>query len=157
MSIVSEFLRRRVFRLIIAALGVAALACTDRSSVADVPDWRQELIVARAAVWRAYFEGDSAKLVELLPDTMVGMGKHRAEIIWDAQAFVADSGKLVGISFSDDEFYMRGDVAVVFSRYRVDLTRRGTSAPMSGRAIELFEKRNGRWLNPSWHLDFDQP
>ena len=125
--------------------------------MAEAEDPRPALIVARDAVWRAYFEGDSAKLVELLPDTMVAMGKHRADIIRDAQGFVADSGKFLGIRFSDDEFYVRGDVALVFSRYEVNLTRRGKPAPMSGRAIELFEKRNGRWINPSWHLDDDQP
>ena len=125
--------------------------------MAEAEDPRPALIVARDAVWRAYFEGDSAKLVELLPDTMVAMGKHRADIIRDAQAFVADSGRFLGIRFSDDEFYVRGDVALVFSRYRVDLVRGGKPAPMTGRAIELFEKRNGRWINPSWHLDDSQP
>ncbi len=40
----------------------------------------QELIVAREAVWRAYFEGDSARLVELLPDYAVeGLPLH---LIW---------------------------------------------------------------------------
>ena len=143
--------------LLIGALCVAATSCGADPGVAEVEDPRPALILARDAVWRAYFGGDSAKLVELLPDTMVAMGKHRADIIRDAQAFVADSGRFLGIRFSDDEFYVRGDVALVFSRYEVNLTRRGKPAPMSGRAIELFEKRNGRWINPSWHLDDDQP
>lgn len=139
-----------------AAAVLVALCCTAPPPTPATTDPIPELRVAREAVWRAYFEGDSAKLVTLLPDSMVAMGKHRADIIRDAQGFVADSGRFIGISFSDDEFYVRGNVAVVFSRYQVNVTRRGQPAPMSGRAIEVFERRDGRWINPSWHLDDDQ-
>ncbi|MBL0940903.1 MAG: nuclear transport factor 2 family protein [Gemmatimonadaceae bacterium] len=114
------------------------------------------LIAARADVWRAYFEADSIKLVQLLPEQMVAMGKDRSAIIRDAQGFVASGGRFVGITFSDDEFYVRGDVALVFSKYAVALTQQGKPTTMRGRAIELFEKRDGRWINPSWHLDDDE-
>lgn len=135
-------------------LPVAAAESSDSTSIdARV---RSELIAAREAVWRAYFSGDSARLVELLPERMVAMEQHREGIIRDALAFVRDGGQFVGITFSEDEFFVRGDVALVFSRYTVDLTQRGKSAPMAGRAIELFEKREGRWINPSWHLDDDR-
>lgn len=117
---------------------------------------RDALITARAAVWRAYFEADSARLVQLLPERMVAMGKHRADIIRDAQGFVANGGRFVGITFSDDEFYVRGSIALVFSKYQVALTQQGKLTSMSGRAIELFEKRDGRWINPSWHLDDEE-
>jgi hypothetical protein len=111
-----------------------------------------ELIAAREAVWRAYFEGDSARLVELLPEKMFAM-HDRAQIIADSRGFAASGGRFVGITFTDDRFFVRGDVAQVQSRYRVALTNAGKPDTMSGFAIELFEKRDGRWINPSWHLD----
>jgi hypothetical protein len=112
----------------------------------------KELIAARESVWRAYFEGDSARLVELLPEQMFAM-HDRAQIIADSRGFAANGGKFVGISFTDDRFFVRGNVAQVQSRYRVALTNAGQPDSMSGFAIELFEKRDGRWINPSWHLD----
>ena len=115
-----------------------------------------ELIAAREGVWRAFFQADSTRLVALLPDTMFAMGKHRADIIADAKGFAANGGRFVGISFTDDNFFVRGDVALVQSRYRVELTEGGKPAVMSGVAIELFERRNGKWINPSWHLDDDK-
>lgn len=112
-----------------------------------------QLLADREAVWRAYFEGDSARLTELLPERMNGMdGKHRADIIRDARAFAAGGGQFIGITFEDRDYYERGDVAITWARYRVRL--RNTQGPfeMNGVAIELFERRDGRWINPSWHL-----
>jgi hypothetical protein len=85
---------------------------------------RAELIVAREAVWRAYFAGDSAALTRLLPERMVGMGEHRADIIVNAQAFARGGGRLEKIEFTCDEFFVSGNVAVVFSSYRADLRQR---------------------------------
>lgn len=116
---------------------------------------RASLIVAREAVWRAYFTADSAALAQLLPEKMVHMGHHRDQIIRDAQEFKRGGGVYRGITFTDDEFYVRGEVAVVFSKFRVDITRGGKADGFSGQAIELFEKKDGRWINPSWHLDND--
>ena len=160
--------------LLVVALMSAMMACGPTSEVAadnqeppadTLPTGKMELdppaldtatlnalIAAREAVWRAYFEGDSARLVELLPEQMFAM-HDRAQIIADSRGFVAGGGKFVGITFTDDRFFVRGDVAHVQSRYRVALTNGGKPDTMSGFAIELFEKRDGRWINPSWHLD----
>jgi ketosteroid isomerase-like protein len=83
---------------------------------------------------------------------MIGMGATRADIItWSAE--FAQGRKLVAIEFTCDEFYVNGDVAVVFSNYRVQHELSGQQFVDAGRAIELFERRGGRWVNPSWHLD----
>ena len=110
------------------------------------------LIAAREAVWRAYFAGDSARLVELLPERMVGMPQDRREIIANAQQFRRGGGLLREISFSDDEIVMRDGIAVTYARYRVLLENAGKRDSMVGFAIELFVKEDGRWINPSWHL-----
>lgn len=124
------------------------------STVTDADD-HAALVIAREAVWRAYFSGDSAALVQLLPEKMVHMGHHRDQIIRDAQEFKRSGGVYRGITFSGDEFFVRGEVAVVFSKFRVDIERNGKPDPFSGQAIELFERKDGRWINPSWHLDND--
>lgn len=113
---------------------------------------RAELISARDAVWRAYYQGDTTTLGRLLPEPMFGMGQSRANIIASAAAF-GQGRTLHGITFMCDEFYVSGDVAVVLSNYRVDHEHGGTRAVDAGRAIEVFERRDGRWINPYWHLD----
>src|SRR5687768_6104347 len=92
--------------------------------VASVPfdsTVRAQLIVARDAVWRAYFAGDSAALVRLLPEPMIGMGETRAEIIANSRAFARGGGRLEKLEFTCDEFFVSGDVAVLFSNYRTDV------------------------------------
>lgn len=116
-----------------------------------------DLVLAREAVWRAYFEGDSARLVELLPEHMNGMdGQHRADIIRDARAFVAGGGRFVAIAFVDQDYYALGDVVITWARYRVQLRNANGPFEMNGVAIELFERQGGRWINPSWHLHADR-
>ena len=112
-----------------------------------------ELVQARDAVWQAYFAGDSARLVALLPEPMVGMNQTRAEIIAEAQAGARDGRRLVDLGFTCDEFFLSGNVAVVYSSYRAEVEHEGSRSTQTGRAIELFERRDGRWVNPSWHLD----
>jgi hypothetical protein len=114
---------------------------------------RAQLVEAREAVWRSWYAGDSARLVELLPEPMVGMGRTRADIIAEAQGSARSGTRLVDITFTCDEFFVSGDVAVVYSNYRVQRNAAGKPEVETGRAIELFERRNGKWVNPSWHLD----
>ena len=142
---------RMVLLLAIAVMAVVPPCAGQALSPAE----RQSLFAAREAVWRAYFEGDSARLVQLLPERMVAMGKHRDDIIRDAQAFRSGGGKFLGITFSDDEVLIKGTMAVVWSRYRVQTTTNGEPHVMAGIATEIFVLENGRWINPYWHLHDD--
>ena len=118
---------------------------------------RTALIAAREAVWRAYFNGDSLGLVSALPERMVGMGKHRDAIIADAIGFRQGGGTLVSVTFTDDEFLLEGTMALILSNYRVVTRHNGKEGVMSGKAIEVFTLKDGRWLNPYWHLDDREP
>ena len=150
-----------------AALVLIATAGCERSTSAAAPTecraaptavdsaTRAQLVVARDAVWRAWFAGDSAALVRLLPEPMVGMGQDRAAIIADAQGSARAGRRLEKLEFTCDELYVSGDVALVFSNYRTDVRDGKDLEVTTGRAIELFERRNGVWVNPSWHLDED--
>lgn len=134
----------------------ALLLCCAAPTVAaqqPTPSQREALVAARDAVWRAYFNGDSLGLVAALPERMVGMGKHRDAIIADAIGFRQGGGKLVSVGFTDDEFLVEGTMAMLLSTYRVVTTQGGQEQVMSGRAIEVFMLRDGRWVNPYWHLD----
>lgn len=123
----------------------ALTAASDSASLAA-------LLTAREAVWRAWFTGDSAQLVALLPEEMIGMGETRAQIIANAQEFARGTAKYQGITFSDDEHITTDSMVVTFARYEVTLLDGGKPQKIAGKAIEVFKLVNGRWLNPSWHL-----
>ena len=148
-------MRIELIAVLLVGLGLGGCA-PGRRQLSGVPQpsaaERAALLEARDAVWRAWFAGDSARLVELLPERMVGMGEDRAKIIADAQAFQRGGSVLTGISFSEDEIVMRDGIAVTYARYRVLLENAGKRDSMVGFAIELFVKEDGRWVNPSWHL-----
>jgi len=134
---------------------VLSVACgTQRASptLDASPAERADLFAARDAVWKAWFAGDSARLAELLPERMVGMGQDRAAIIAEAIAFRQAGGRLDSLAFTDDELVVRDGMAVVYSRYRAHTTVAGRRDSMVGAATELFVKDGARWINPSWHL-----
>ena len=153
--------RARTIRLaLVLALGAAGCrarveapaACAPPPSPIDAAT-RAELVQSREAIWRAYYAGDKAQLLRILPERMVGMDGDRAGIIRDAQAFAGAGGRLVKLEFTCDEFFVSGDAAVVYSQYTTETEKSGKRTSHTGRAIEVFERRDGRWLNPSWHLD----
>jgi ketosteroid isomerase-like protein len=135
--------------LFLALMFVPSFAAAQQPGAED----RAALVAARDAVWRAWFTGDSLGLVAILPERMTGMGKHRAEIIADAIRFRGSGARLVSVTFTDDEFLVKGDAALVLSTYRVVTTKDGKEGVMTGRAIELFTREGERWINPYWHLD----
>lgn len=118
------------------------------------PQLQRELVAVRAGVWRAFFTADTTALVRLLPAQMTAMPQNRAEIITDAQAYARSGGTFGGIDFFDDRFFVQNGVAIIWSRYVLRLSgKNGETHNETGCAIELFVKRDGRWINPHWHLD----
>ncbi len=119
------------------------------------PQLRAELMAARDTVWRAWFSGDSALLVRLLPDPMVGMEKPRDAIIADGVAFRRSGRTLVSLTFADDEFVVRDGMALMLSVYQAVTSIAGVRDTLQGRATEIFVREDGHWLNPYWHLHDD--
>jgi ketosteroid isomerase-like protein len=139
-----------------SAVGILAPGTMHAQASID-PLLRAELVQAREAVWRAFFQGDSAALVMLLPERMIAMDENRAGIIHDAIGFARNGGKYVGMEFTDETFFVDGNSAVLWSHYVAHLTDgAGKATEMKGRAIELFVKQDGRWVNPHWHLDAEK-
>jgi ketosteroid isomerase-like protein len=146
------------------ALGLAALTIlpaigADRSATILTDTQYAELLRVREAVWRAWFADDRAKLEEILPEDTIAINngaekwEHRAEILESAKHFAAGGGKLIHLSFPHVEVQSFGDVAILYSLWTAEIEVAGQHSVNSGRATEIFVRRNGQWLNTGWHLD----
>lgn len=60
---------------------------------------------------------------------------------------------MTALSFTDDRWQRFGDVATVFSNYRIVLQIGDATTIQAGRATEVFVRRDGEWVNAAWHLD----
>ena len=120
---------------------------------------RAELLGVRAAVWRAWFTGDEGTLLDLLPPDFIAIdptgpiAPGREGQVAGLRAFRDSGGKLVGLDFPTTEIQLLGDVAVLYTTYAVELATPSGPQRMAGRATEVFQRRDGRWVHPGWHLD----
>ena len=125
-----------------------------------LPDqMKKRLLDAREAVWRAFFAGDRATLEKLIPvETMaIEAGDNnwstRQTILEGSEQFAKSGGKLVKLEFPKTEIQVYGYTAVVYSNYLYELETGGQRVNRAGRVTEVFVLRNGKWVNPGWHMD----
>lgn len=122
---------------------------------------QKNLLAAREAVWRAWFAGDTAQLTELLPDDTIAIDSGggdqwpgRDAILESSRQFAAAGNKLVRLEYPKTEIRAYGRTAIIYTTYLFETeSPNGQRNTSSGRATEIFVYRNGRWLNPGWHLD----
>ncbi len=122
---------------------------------------REELLAAREAVWRAWFENDRAALVHHVPEETIAIDPGVVEwadrdlILERATAFHAGGGELKRLEFPRTRIQSYGDVAILYTEYLFETVsgKDRTPATVTGRGTEIFVRRNGRWLNSGWHLD----
>lgn len=119
----------------------------------------RSLLQAREAVWRACFANDRQALQQSLPPDLVAINPGEQEwqdlqgtLQW-SHKFASEGGKLVRLSFPKTVVRRYGEVFVLHSHYVFETEQQGKRTLTSGRATEIFIRKNGRWLNPSWHLD----
>lgn len=123
------------------------------------PAIEQQIVAIRDTAWRAYFANDQATMGRLFPANFISIGwsggpwLDRAGTLADAASFASHGGGLVALEFPHTEIQLFGDVAVVFSLYVVEYNYDGITSRQSGRATEVFQKKDGHWVHPSWHLD----
>ena len=123
------------------------------------PGQRAELLKVREAVWRAWFADDQAALERVLPEDTLAINngeeawETREEVLKTAAQFVADGGRLIRLEFPRVEVRTYGDVAVLYSLFTTETELQGKRSTSSGRATEIFIRRDGQWLNAGWHLD----
>ncbi|MBZ5728906.1 MAG: nuclear transport factor 2 family protein [Acidobacteriia bacterium] len=120
---------------------------------------KKPLLDAREAVWRAWFAGDRAALEKLLPEELLTMEPgggnwgNRQTVLDGAARFAASGSKLVRLEFPKTEIQVYGSTAIVYSNYVYETELAGKREVSSGRATEVFVRRNGAWVNPSWHME----
>ena len=145
-------------RLPLEARGKSALPGAQAAQPGD----RAELLKAREAVWRAWFDGDAKALEAMVPpDTIViGSGEERwrnqADILQSSARFHGAGGKLIRLEFPRTEIQWFGDAAVTYSQYLYETEESGKRSVTSGRVTEVFALRNGKWTNPGWHTDTEK-
>ena len=125
-----------------------------------LPDqMKKRLLDAREAVWRAFFAGDRATLEKVIPEETVAIEadgnnwSNRQTIFEGSAQFAKNGGKLVKLEFPRTEIQVYGFTAVVYSNYLYELEVGGQHINRSGRVTEVFVLRNGKWVNPGWHMD----
>ncbi len=123
------------------------------------PATRQQILADREAVWRAWFAGDQAELERRVPAEVIAIGAHREtwskrdDVLAASRAFAEAGSKLRALEFPETEIQRFGDVAVVYTSYRFTTELDGEVDTTAGRGTEIFVLRDGRWVNPGWHLD----
>jgi ketosteroid isomerase-like protein len=117
------------------------------------------LIQAREIVWRAWFADDVKALDERLPENALAVSsgekewKNKAAILRSADDFHLKGGKLLRLEFPRTEIQRFGDVAVVYSQYALETDVAGKRSVETGRVMEVFVLRAGKWINAGWHTD----
>jgi len=136
----------------------APAACSEPTSI--TPALRQEILKAREAVWRAWFNYDRAELEIVIPEDTVainsgdGPWEDRAAVIEGSRKFAQGGGKLVRLEYPRTEIRLYGDVAILYTTWLTETQNPdGKREVSSGRGTEIFVRRDGRWVNPGWHLD----
>lgn len=124
------------------------------------PQAKEQLLSAREAVWRAWFTNDQEQLDKLVPaDTIVLEGSldapfaRKPEILEDARRAASSGNKLVRLEFPKTEIQVYGTTAIIYTTYLYELeTPQGQRQTSTGKATEIFVRRNGAWVNPGWHM-----
>ena len=124
------------------------------------PPVRDQLLAAREAVWRAYFTNDQAQLDKLVPAETITLDGpierpfvRKPEILEGARQGAERGTKLVRLEFPQTEIQVYGTTAVIYTTYLYELeTSQGRRQTTTGKATEIFVRRDGGWVNPGWHL-----
>jgi hypothetical protein len=145
--------------LVIVAVIVAGWSST---GFAVNVDESSNLLRVREAVWRSWFDNDAKTLRELVPPETIVISagerqwKHQAAVLQSAAEFRARGGKLIRLEFPRTEIQQFGEVAILYSEYRVETEMHGKRSISARRATEIFVLHDGKWTNPGWHTDAEK-
>lgn len=118
-----------------------------------------DLLRVRDSVWRAWFAGDTKTLEELVPSESIVMSggekdwKHQSDVLRSSREFHSKGGKLLLLEFPHTEVQHFGEVAIVWSTYRLEIEVDGKRSKGASRVTEIFVFQHGHWTNPGWHTD----
>jgi hypothetical protein len=120
---------------------------------------RQQILRARAAVWKAYFSNDRTTLEKLIPADAITIEEgsetwgNRASILVGAQGFAESGGKLLKLEFPKTEMQVYGDTIILYTTYRYEIQIGTEHVTRAGRGTEMFVRRDNTLVNVGWHLD----
>jgi Domain of unknown function (DUF4440) len=123
------------------------------------PVFRKQILVAREAVWKAWFTNDRAALEKLIPEEAIAIDSasetwsNRKAIFASAQRFADSGGKLLRLEFPKTEIQAYGNTIIVYTTYLVETEVDGKRNVEQGRGTEMFVKRGDTFVNVGWHLD----
>jgi ketosteroid isomerase-like protein len=123
------------------------------------PQYREQILKAREAVWRAYFANDLASLEKLIPAEAIAIDEasetwsDRTAILAGAKQFADSGAKLVKLEFPKTEMQIYGNVIIIYTTYLYEIEADGKRNTATGRATEMFVRRGGNLVNVGWHLD----
>jgi ketosteroid isomerase-like protein len=148
-----------VLLLLLSLCSVGSSRIANMLASTATPDERESLLKIREEGWRAFFANDQARMGILFPSDTIAINADQER--WDGQKetlaaavkFASQGGKLISLQFPRTEIQRFGEVAVLYSLYRVETETGGKRSVQQGRATEVFVRRNGQWVNPGWHTD----
>lgn len=149
-------MHRKLLGVAMALLAVVTLPASLRAGSRQSD---AELLKVRETVWRAWFAGDVTLLRQLVPaDTIVISAgdkewKNQAEVLSEAAQFHSSGARLIRLEFPKTLIQHFGNVAIIWSEYVLETESGGKRSVSSGRATEIFVRRNSAWVNPGWHTD----
>lgn len=123
------------------------------------PEMRQRILVAREAVWRAFFANDRVALEKMIPEETIAIDEgqeqwsNRASILASAKWFVDNGGKLVRVEFPKTEMQVYGNTVIIYTTYLYETEMNGKRETKTGRGTEIFVRRGNDLVNVGWHLD----
>jgi ketosteroid isomerase-like protein len=123
------------------------------------PNEKKSLLDAREAVWRNWFANNAGPLAAAIPAETIAIEpgsdsfKKHDEILAGAKSFADSGAKLVRLEFPETDIQVYGNTAILYSKFILATEHDGKQQEQEGRATETFVFRDGKWVNPGWHLD----
>jgi ketosteroid isomerase-like protein len=143
----------------ILALGLFPFTVSAQTHAKPTESERKELLTVRRLVWDSYFNNDQGQLKKLIAEDFLTINpgeehwQDKTEFIAGAQGFAEHQGKLVSLIFPKTEIQEFGDVAVLYSIVRITMESGGKRESLNCRTTEVFQKREGQWVNTGAHVD----
>ena len=145
--------------MIAKVLGIGSLIVIGTGlSLQQQPQNDAALMKVQREIWEVWFAGDTARVRALTPGLVAispggGTWSDQETVVRGSAQFHARGGQLIQLEFPQMKVQRFGDVAIVYTTY-LYVTVVGTdTSRQAGRASEVFVKRNGKWVNPGWHMD----
>lgn len=160
MQRVSVSFRLSFFVIAFLIMTNSVVLAQDSSKLRTVtPEFRQQILRAREAVWRAWFTNARQALEKLIPEEAIAIDSgseawsDRKAIFASAQRFAESGGKLIRLEFPKTELQVYGNTIIVYTTYIVETEVDGKRNVESGRGTEMFVQRGKTLVNVGWHLD----